>query len=202
MDERERTHERFHTSDIFKRGDRVRAPRDTRGTYVEPSREIHVYHRTNVLVVGGGPAGTAAAVAAAREGVDVTLVERYNHLGGLSTGGLVIWIDRMSDWEGNPTIRGFADEVFDRLPADAVAGPPRDEWGSRDPERAWRRSARDARKEIDKLIDRYPSLRSRLQYECTFSYPHAVRVAHDELGDYGEDHESFPTSCPWTRSGR
>jgi len=70
--------------------------------------------------------------------------------------------------------------------------------GSRDPERAWTRSARDARKEIDKLIDRYPSLRSRLQHECTFSYPHATEDAHDELGDDGDDHESFPASCPWT----
>jgi len=70
--------------------------------------------------------------------------------------------------------------------------------GSREPERVWRRSARDARKEIDKLIDRYPSLRSRLQHECTFSYPHAVRDAHDELSDYGDEHESFPVACPWT----
>jgi hypothetical protein len=95
-----------------------------------------VYHRCQVLVVGGGPAGTAAAAAAAREGADVCLLERYNHLGGLSTGGLVIWIDRMSDWEGKPTIRGFAEEILSRLPRDAVAGPPRAEWGSRDPARA------------------------------------------------------------------
>ena len=57
-----------------------------------------------MLVVGGGPAGTAAAVAAARLGADVVLLERYNHLGGLSTGGLVIWIDRMSDWQGRHVI--------------------------------------------------------------------------------------------------
>jgi len=60
------------------------------------------------------------------------LLERYNHLGGLSTGGLVIWIDRMTDWEGKLVIRGFAEELFDRLPADAVAGPSRADWGSRD----------------------------------------------------------------------
>ena len=86
----------------------------------------------DVLVVGGGPSGTAAAAAAAREGADVTLLERYNHLGGLSTGGLVIWIDRMSDWTGQLVIRGFAEELFDRLPADAVAGPDPSEWGSTD----------------------------------------------------------------------
>jgi len=70
--------------------------------------------------------------------------------------------------------------------------------GSRDPERSWTRSVRDARKEIAKLMDRYPSLRSRLQHESTFSYPHAVRDAHDELGDYDNDHKLFPTTCPWT----
>ena len=102
-------------------------------TYVdEPARSTPVYGTCDVLVVGGGPAGTAAAVAAGRLGADVVLLERYNHLGGLSTGGLVIWIDRMTDWEGKLVIRGFAEELFDRLPADAVAGPSRAEWGSRD----------------------------------------------------------------------
>ncbi|MFT5390388.1 MAG: hypothetical protein ACI8PT_000573 [Gammaproteobacteria bacterium] len=136
MEERKRTDERFHISNIFERNEGGRPVRNGTGTFVEPAREIPVYHRTNVLVVGGGPAGTAAAVAAAREGAEVTLLERYNHLGGLSTGGLVIWIDRMSDWDGNPTIQGFAQEIFERLPADAVAGPKREEWGSRDPQRA------------------------------------------------------------------
>ena len=45
-----------------------------------------------------------------RSGADVVLLERYNHLGGLSTGGLVIWIDRMTDWTGRQVIRGFADD--------------------------------------------------------------------------------------------
>src|SRR5690606_8878645 len=81
----------------------------------EPAQPIPVHTECDVLVVGGGPAGTAAAVAAAREGADVVLLERYNHLGGLSTGGLVIWIDRMTDWEGNMVIRGFGEEILSRL---------------------------------------------------------------------------------------
>ncbi|MGV6871837.1 FAD-dependent oxidoreductase [Pseudochelatococcus sp. B33] len=85
-----------------------------------------------MLVVGGGPAGTAAAVAAARLGADVVLLERYNHLGGLSTGGLVIWIDRMTDWEGRHVIRGFAEEVLSRLTRDKIFGPEKGDWGSRD----------------------------------------------------------------------
>ncbi len=88
--------ERIHTSPIFDLG-RPPADRPDLGTLNEPAREIPVYRQCDVLVVGGGPSGTAAAVAAARGGADVVLLERYNHLGGLSTGGLVIWIDRMTD---------------------------------------------------------------------------------------------------------
>src|SRR5579883_2246210 len=106
--------------------------RPARSTYREPSREIPVRTEADVVVVGGGPAGTAAAVAAARMGADVLLIERYGHLGGLATGGLVIWIDRMTDWSGRQVIRGIAEELLDRLPKDAVAGPPRADWGSRD----------------------------------------------------------------------
>lgn len=101
-------------------------------TIVELQREVPVLAETDVLVVGGGPAGTAAAIAAARFGADVLLAERYNHLGGLSTGGLVIWIDRMTDWSGRHIIRGLAEELIDRLPKGAVAGPPRADWGNRD----------------------------------------------------------------------
>ena len=129
-----RSDERILQSDIFDRDSR--APRADFGTHDEPGRTIPIYHRCDVLVVGGGPSGTAAAAAAAKQGADVALLERYNHLGGLSTGGLVIWIDRMTDWSGDLVIRGFAEELFDRLPADAVAGPSRAEWGSRDPARA------------------------------------------------------------------
>jgi hypothetical protein len=130
----ERTDERILSSDIFER--ERGSSRPDLGRWFEPGRDIPVYHRCDVLVVGGGPSGTAAAAAAAKQGADVALLERYNHLGGLSTGGLVIWIDRMTDWSGELVIRGFAEELFDRLPADAVAGPSRAEWGSRDAARA------------------------------------------------------------------
>jgi hypothetical protein len=101
-------------------------------TVFEPARQIPVFAETDVLVVGGGPAGTAAAIAAGRLGAEVLLVERYNHLGGLSTGGLVIWIDRMTDWSGRHIIRGLADEFMERLPKGAIQGPPRADWGNRD----------------------------------------------------------------------
>jgi sugar/nucleoside kinase (ribokinase family) len=106
----------------------------------EPARNTSVYGTCDVLVVGGGPAGTAAAVAAGRLGADVVLLERYNHLGGLSTGGLVSWIDRMSDWDGRLVVAGIGAELIDRCGPDATLGPDPDLWGSTDPVQAayWR----------------------------------------------------------------
>ncbi len=103
-------------------------------TIHEPAREVPVYGECDVLVVGGGPAGFAAAVAAAREGADVVLVERYGHLGGLATGGLVFWIDRMTDWHGNLVVAGIGQELMARCGPDAILGPPKELWGSNDKE--------------------------------------------------------------------
>jgi len=132
----ERTEERFLPSDVFESRSRAQPARNGTGFIREPARDVPVYHQCDVLVVGGGPSGSAAAYAAAKTGADVVLLERYNHLGGLSTGGLVIWIDRMTDWSGRQVIRGFADDILDRLPADAKAGPAKEDWGSRDPKLA------------------------------------------------------------------
>ena len=122
----------MYQSGIFSGGRLARRERPDLGTIEEPARAIPVFRDCDVLVVGVGPSGTAAAIAAARGGADVILLERHNHLGGLSTGGLVIWIDRMTDWTGQQVIRGIANDLLDRLPKDAVAGPPRGLWGSAD----------------------------------------------------------------------
>jgi hypothetical protein len=63
-------------------------------TIHEPARDINVFAEADVVVVGGGPAGVTAAIAAAREGADTILIERYGYLGGMATGGLVLMINQ------------------------------------------------------------------------------------------------------------
>lgn len=78
------------SSNASRNGDTPLGGQPDGGFVTEPSRQIPVLAQTDVLVVGGGPAGVAAAIAASRAGAETWLVERYNHLGGLWTGGLVL----------------------------------------------------------------------------------------------------------------
>jgi ribulose 1,5-bisphosphate synthetase/thiazole synthase len=91
----------------------------TGSTILEPAREIPIIEEPDVLVVGGGPAGVAAAIAAGRAGASTVLVERYNHLGGLWTGGLVLPLlsTHAVDKRGRQqqVIFGVGDEMVQRL---------------------------------------------------------------------------------------
>ncbi|MCG6857667.1 MAG: FAD-dependent oxidoreductase, partial [Salaquimonas sp.] len=68
---------------------------------IEPAREIDVIHKTDVLVVGSGPGGLAAAIAAARAGAEVTLVERFGCFGGNIT---VVGVEGMAWYRHVDTI--------------------------------------------------------------------------------------------------
>src|SRR5215472_2650289 len=79
----------------------------------EQGAALPVAARSDVLVVGGGPAGQAAAIAARRIGVSVTLVERYPYLGGLASGGMVLVLDDMTN-SPEITVTGICMEMIGR----------------------------------------------------------------------------------------
>ena len=81
----------------------------------EPSKEIPVVAECDVAVVGGGPGGIMAALAAARTGAKTLLVERYGCLGGLATGGLVLQMDGMVDGKRERQVGGLGWEIIGRL---------------------------------------------------------------------------------------
>ena len=79
---------------------------------VEPERRIPVTLSTEVLVAGGGIAGIAAAVAAARNGKRVILLEREYALGGMATLGLVTIYLPLCDGEGRQLVFGLGEELL------------------------------------------------------------------------------------------
>lgn len=85
-----------------------------------------VVAESDVVVVGGGPAGVAAAVSAARSGVSVTLLERYPALGGLASGGMVLVLDDMINGS-EITVTGIVSEYVERLQRIGLAVVPPEE---------------------------------------------------------------------------
>jgi hypothetical protein len=91
------------------------------GTVLVPEERVPVAADRDLVVVGGGSAGMAAAVTAARLGLRTTLIEEMGFLGGMSTGGCVGtfcgFYLREPSGDLVRLVGGFAAEVMDRLAA-------------------------------------------------------------------------------------
>jgi ribulose 1,5-bisphosphate synthetase/thiazole synthase len=96
--------------------------RATATTITEPARELDVVHETGVLVVGSGPSGLAAALAAARAGAEVTLLERFGCFGGNLT---AVGVEGLAWYRHERTIEagGIAREFEDRAREMGAAVP-------------------------------------------------------------------------------
>ncbi|MDR2919250.1 MAG: FAD-dependent oxidoreductase [Tannerella sp.] len=81
----------------------------------EIQKKLSVVARPEVLVVGAGPAGLGAAIAAARNGADTMLVERYGFPGGNLTTSMVNPIFTFHDINGRQIIKGITEEMVQRM---------------------------------------------------------------------------------------
>ncbi len=139
---------------------------------VLPESRVPIVAEPDVLVVGGGSAGLAAATAAARNGAEVMLLERFGYLGGLASGGLIILLLTMDDGAGRQAVGGLCQEIVDRMERrDAVYYPPKGEWNDADP----------------RLVERYARWGlvwgrgpHRVRYSVAFE-PHEFIFAADEM---------------------
>jgi FAD dependent oxidoreductase len=87
-------------------------------TIAEPARQIPLYGEYEVAVLGGGPAGIAAAVAAARAGRRTLLIERYGFLGGMGTAaGVTNFCGLHANVHGemHRVVQGIASELLARI---------------------------------------------------------------------------------------
>ena len=76
---------------------------------------LEIEEETEVLVVGGGPAGFCAAIASARNGAETLLVEQYGFPFGMATAALVPHFNGVANPQGELVVKGIVDELVHRL---------------------------------------------------------------------------------------
>ncbi|MDP3827085.1 MAG: FAD-dependent oxidoreductase, partial [Polaromonas sp.] len=100
----------------------------------EPARSLPVYGEFDVVVIGGGPAGLAASVSAAKHGARTLLVERYGFLGGMGTAGGVTNFAGLygrKNGEMRQVVHGVVDDLLARMDALGGLNQPQDGMGGR-----------------------------------------------------------------------
>jgi hypothetical protein len=86
-----------------------------KNTYREPEKVLPIYGRFDVIVVGGGPAGFAAALASARNGAKTLIIEKFPFFGGTATASLMLNINGFRNQvkpDGLQTSKGIPEEVI------------------------------------------------------------------------------------------
>lgn len=101
--------------------------------YIQENNQTEICGRYDVIVIGGGVAGVAAALAAARDGAKTLLIEKMVVLGGLATAGHIVYYLPICDGRGTKVIAGIAEELLyasirygtNSLPEEWRGGPAR-----------------------------------------------------------------------------
>jgi hypothetical protein len=147
-----------------------------------PEGQATTVDRSDVVVVGGGPAGISAAVSAARNGASVTLLERYPYVGGLAAGGMVLVLDDMVNGL-EITVQGICTEMIERMRKKGLCMVPdeRDrQLDRRDLSESWQRWARWG------LFDFHTqSMPHPICYSAAFDPDGFKQTAYDLIGETG-----------------
>ena len=83
--------------------------------YLEPAKEIDVFGQYDVVIVGGGPAGLAAAIVSGRNQARTLLIEQFGYLGGTATASLMINFNGFRNQvepDSTQTVKGIAQEII------------------------------------------------------------------------------------------
>lgn len=150
--------------------------------FSEKSHLIPIRNHCDVLVAGGGVAGIAAALAAARNGARVTLVEKQCALGGLATLGLITIYLPLCDGEGRQMIFGIGEELL-RLSI-------RHGWEARYPKPWLDGGTRDERRKTRFQVQYNPWLFALLAEELLLS--EGVEILYDAQAVGVHQHKGLP----------